>query len=65
MLNAPCKDCADRSLGCHDTCERYIDFATKRKKELYANRNNNWIDATLMINRLNRTAEKCGRKKIK
>lgn len=23
---APCKDCKDRKLGCHSTCQKYNDF---------------------------------------
>lgn len=23
---APCKDCKDRVLGCHSTCQRYLEF---------------------------------------
>lgn len=36
---APCKDCADRYVGCHDTCERYriaceeLDRRKKAKRE--------------------------------
>lgn len=26
MKNAPCKDCADRFVGCHAACERYRAF---------------------------------------
>ena len=22
-MNAPCKDCKDRKLGCHDACDNY------------------------------------------
>lgn len=65
MLKAPCKNCTDRVLGCHDKCKRYIEFKTERKKELSALHSNDWVDATLMINRLNRNADKCGRRKIK
>ena len=25
---APCKDCANRVLGCHGTCERYAEYKT-------------------------------------
>lgn len=24
-MKAPCKDCADRVIGCHIDCKRYID----------------------------------------
>lgn len=26
MLNAPCKDCPNRCIGCHSVCDRYKDF---------------------------------------
>ena len=30
MVKAPCKDCADRDLGCHSTCGPYKEY-----KEMY------------------------------
>lgn len=24
----PCKDCSDRHVGCHATCERYLEWQT-------------------------------------
>lgn len=30
FIHAPCKDCPDRVLGCHDTCIKYISY----RKEL-------------------------------
>lgn len=35
MTKAPCKDCKDRHLGCHDTCEKYLEF--KHENETYKN----------------------------
>ena len=29
---APCKDCKDRKLGCHSTCQLYIDFDAANKR---------------------------------
>ena len=29
----PCKDCEDRELGCHSTCEKYIEFTKEKAKE--------------------------------
>lgn len=26
MINAPCKDCSNRIVGCHSTCEAYKQF---------------------------------------
>ena len=31
-LSAPCKDCGDRGIGCHSTCDKYKQFADKRKE---------------------------------
>ena len=33
-MNAPCKDCTDRVLGCHSVCEEYKLFHEERKREL-------------------------------
>ena len=30
MVKAPCKNCAERDLGCHSTCGPYIQY-----KEIY------------------------------
>lgn len=27
ITDAPCKGCEDRSLGCHATCSKYIEYA--------------------------------------
>lgn len=27
---SPCKDCEDRTLGCHSTCKDYIEFKNAR-----------------------------------
>ena len=32
MLKAPCKNCNDRYLGCHDHCEKYGEFDAERKR---------------------------------
>lgn len=28
-----CKDCPDRQIGCHSTCERYKEQSEQRRKE--------------------------------
>lgn len=33
VSNAPCKDCTKRCVGCHSTCEEYIDFNKKAEEE--------------------------------
>lgn len=30
---SPCKDCADRYLGCHSKCESYQEFYKKNQEE--------------------------------
>lgn len=29
----PCKDCADRRVGCHGICKQYNDWSLEHKKE--------------------------------
>ena len=41
MIVIPCKDCEDRHVACHSTCERYIKWkeeSDKIKKEIDRNR---------------------------
>lgn len=28
-LNTPCRNCTERTLGCHDACEKYKEFKEK------------------------------------
>lgn len=28
---APCKNCTDRVVGCHSTCEKYLAFQKERE----------------------------------
>lgn len=30
---SPCKGCADRSVGCHSKCEKYVDYTNAIKTE--------------------------------
>ena len=32
-MRAPCKDCPDRTVGCHGRCERYQAFRELKEKE--------------------------------
>lgn len=25
-MNAPCKDCGDRKIGCHGQCKKYLEY---------------------------------------
>ena len=36
MIKAPCKDCADRDLGCHSTCEPYKDYKKRYERGIEA-----------------------------
>ena len=38
MINAPCKNCADRSVGCHGACKDYIEYVAEHKNEVKMNR---------------------------
>ncbi len=31
-MNAPCKDCVERTVVCHDSCERYQAYNLERVK---------------------------------
>ena len=33
-MDAPCKDCPDRVVGCHSVCEKYKAFREERDREL-------------------------------
>lgn len=33
MKGAPCKDCSKRCVGCHSTCEDYIDWKAEHDAE--------------------------------
>ena len=41
MMEAPCKDCAERTMGCHGTCARYAEYREAfdaQKKEIKKHR---------------------------
>lgn len=33
-MNAPCKDCPERALHCHGTCERYAAYKRAKDAEI-------------------------------
>ena len=37
MENSPCKDCKERQVGCHSTCEKYLEW------------NKKWVDNKIKI----------------
>lgn len=37
-VQSPCKDCPDRHMKCHGTCEKYLDYKERHwaeKKRMY------------------------------
>lgn len=32
-LIAPCKDCEERQIGCHSTCEKYLQYRALKDKQ--------------------------------
>lgn len=36
-MTAPCKDCPDRSLGCHASCGKYIEY--RKTQDEYNDKN--------------------------
>ena len=41
MYAFPCKDCSDRHIACHSTCQKYIDAKTKHNSEVETYRKKN------------------------
>lgn len=42
---SPCKDCNNRFLGCHSSCERYLDYKSehdKFKQKVFAAKEEDW-----------------------
>ena len=37
METSPCKDCTERQVGCHSTCEKYLEW------------NKKWVDNKIKI----------------
>lgn len=31
-IKAPCKDCQNRQLGCHGSCQAYLDYDSRNKQ---------------------------------
>lgn len=32
MIQAPCKGCEERQVGCHSTCEKYAEYKKKKNE---------------------------------
>lgn len=44
MINAPCKDCRERNLGCHSSCERYAAYKAENDKLRAARMKENMLE---------------------
>lgn len=40
MQEVPCKECENRKVGCHISCDSYKDFRAEREKEYRENEKN-------------------------
>lgn len=52
--SSPCKDCANRRVGCHGKCKAYIEYDESRKNELESLRMTVMIECTLRDNHIKR-----------
>lgn len=55
-MNAPCKDCCKRYVGCHGRCEKYLEFKKSnderiKQKSLEVDADQYAIDNTMRIRR--------------
>ena len=39
-MQGPCKNCADRKIGCHSVCKAYNKFVEEKEKERQYNKAN-------------------------
>ena len=47
MEKAPCFGCVDRGLGCHATCQSYIEWTEQREEMKAADRRRKNVDRAL------------------
>ena len=45
MKNVPCRYCEQRVLGCHDRCEKYLEYKHEREQILEARRERREVDS--------------------
>ena len=63
--NAPCKNCEDRCVGCHSSCQRYITFKheiDEKNKEIREKKEKIWRQTDTKINGIKRIRNKRNRK---
>lgn len=51
-MNAPCKGCQDRQVGCHSTCEKYLAYQAEREAIREKNRLDHIISTTGIDHRM-------------
>lgn len=61
MKNVPCRYCETRVLGCHDRCEKYLEY--KRERELINQARRDEIDVDAHVVDVVRNQKKRRRRK--
>lgn len=62
-IDAPCKNCKDRYVGCHSNCIRYIDYqqlALAKREEAFEQKSINATLYTLQKHRIGERKRKRG-----
>lgn len=52
-MNPPCKNCSDRHIGCHGSCERYLAYKTERDRLLAEQHRNSQVNLDIARTRDN------------
>ena len=66
MSNYPCKGCTDRAVGCHSTCQKYLDAKAEyeRKKEAIRKAKAEGNDFVgFKVNTIRETVKKSGKRR--
>lgn len=56
MKNVPCRYCEQRVLGCHDRCEKYLEYKREREQIIAARRDE--LDADAFVVEIIRREQK-------
>lgn len=56
-MKSPCKDCPDRQVGCHGSCEKYAAFRADTLRRAAANREAIIADSAVIEGTLRRTKD--------
>lgn len=56
-MKAPCKDCPDRQVGCHGSCEKYAAFQADNMRRAAANREAIIADSAVIEGTLRRAKD--------